>query len=59
MLASHTLLLLTLPLAAAGSSKPDARKEMWQGGIKRCFFCTPQTFWNDVRRGGALKAVRT
>ena len=46
----------TVPLAAAvlhlaGSSKPEARKEMWQGGVKRCFFCTPQTFWNDVRRG--------
>lgn len=31
--------------------RPEARKEMWQGGVKRCFFCTPQTFWNDVKRG--------
>ena len=35
----------------AGNVKSDARKEMWQGGVKRCFFCTPQTFWNDVKRG--------
>lgn len=34
--------------------KPDLRKEMWQGDLKRCFFCTPQTFWNDVRRGGCV-----
>jgi hypothetical protein len=24
---------------------------MWQDGIKRVFFCTPQTFWNDVKNG--------
>ncbi|PRW60577.1 Fanconi anemia group M isoform X3 [Chlorella sorokiniana] len=34
-----------------GSINPEARKELWQGGIKRVFFCTPQTYWNDVKRG--------
>jgi len=24
---------------------------LWQDDLKRCFFCTPQTFWNDVRKG--------
>ena len=37
--------------SAPGNIQPDARKELWQGGIKRAFFCTPQTFWNDVRKG--------
>ena len=43
------------PLPDAGSMKPEARKEMWQGGQKRVFFCTPQTYWNDVRRGERLR----
>ena len=47
---THTLTSLPVP-PPAGNTKAEARKELWQGGAKRCFFCTPQTFWNDVRRG--------
>ncbi|KAI3429818.1 hypothetical protein D9Q98_010131 [Chlorella vulgaris] len=34
-----------------GNVKAETRQAMWQGGIKRVFFCTPQTFWNDVKNG--------
>eukprot|EP00887_Chlorella_sp_A99_P003881 scaffold11.g3881.t1 len=35
----------------AGSTKVEARREQWVSPHVRIFFCTPQTFWNDVRRG--------
>lgn len=35
----------------AGSTKSENRRDLWQAGIKRCFFCTPQTFSRDVKNG--------
>lgn len=34
-----------------GRIKPDERKELWQNSERRVFFCTPQTFFNDVKLG--------
>lgn len=34
-----------------GTTKADDRKETWSQPHIRLVFCTPQTLWNDVRRG--------
>ena len=39
------------PAPPAGTTKVEVRRESWVSSHVRLFFCTPQTFWNDVRRG--------
>ena len=34
-----------------GRARGDNRKDMWTNEHINVYFCTPQTFWNDVRRG--------
>ena len=34
-----------------GRAKGDDRREAWNKASIRAYFCTPQTFWNDVKRG--------
>jgi len=34
-----------------GRARGDNRKDMWSSERMCVYFCTPQTFWNDVRRG--------
>lgn len=51
VLSTLSPILWSLSNDLTGSINPETRKELWQGGIKRAFFCTPQTFWNDVKKG--------
>lgn len=34
-----------------GRIKNEDRKGVWHSDVVRAYFCTPQTFWNDVNRG--------
>jgi ERCC4-related helicase len=34
-----------------GKIDSESRKEAWHADEKRFFFATPQTFWNDVKKG--------
>ena len=34
-----------------GKARGDDRKGLWNDEAVHFYFCTPQTFWNDVRRG--------
>lgn len=38
-------------LELTGRTKADVRKDHWRSSETRIYFCTPQTFWNDVKRG--------
>ena len=38
-------------LELTGRTKIDTRKECWHAKETRVYFCTPQTFSNDVKRG--------
>ena len=33
--------------------KTEERQRLWQQEHMRIFFATPQTFWNDVKKGAA------
>lgn len=41
-------------VVAAGNVKAEDRRSIWEQEHMRIFFATPQTFWNDVKKGGTL-----
>lgn len=45
-------------VAAAGNVKAEDRRSIWEQEHMRIFFATPQTFWNDVKKGGTLGCLR-
>ena len=49
------VLLQTSIEELTGSCKRLDRQDLWELPYKRIFFCTPQTFRNDIDRGKVCK----
>lgn len=58
LLARPGNLKLLLPGWGAGQVKGEERQQLWQQEHTRIVFATPQTFWNDVKKGEAGGAVK-
>lgn len=47
----------TIPALVTGTVKAEERQRLWQQSHMRIFFATPQTFWNDVKKGGSHSQI--
>lgn len=45
-------LCYAVPRLPAGYVKNEERQRLWGAEHMRIYFATPQTFWNDVKKGG-------